>query len=305
MSSGLQPCRTNKPAGHLWDEFWREDWHTATKPFCKTSLVQRSCTTQLSLAHNGCMSPFFSRVAALQWQGRSKTVLLAFRFYTLVSAQKKTKTYPTLDWNIFFVLLELEEDAPLGRSNSAATCYSRPLISSWEKTTCLFQGNGWLDIFWGSQVAGSKTSALSVTSSRILDIWSLRVTSYRCLRGVKYQCKQNIQKTEQHLSKNLESSDLVVSTLLFRSLTTGMSQLMKFPGTNHAEVQKFIWCVFLDPKTWDLAEDPTKSPTCHVIKMHETGKIEKYPAREEWQTTKLDKEKHLSAKRGRIRDDSR
>lgn len=39
--------------------------------------------------------------------------------------------------------------------------------------------------------------------------------------------------------------------------------------------------------------------------MHETGKIEKYPAREEWQTTKLDKEKHLSAKRGRIRDDSR
>ena len=217
--------------------------------------------------------------------------------------KKKTKTYPTLDWNIFFVLLELEEDAPLGRSNSAATCYSRPLISSWEKTT--YQGNGWLDIFWGSQVAGSKTSALSVTSSRILDIWSLRVTSYRCLRGVKYQCKQNIQKTEQHLSKNLESSDLVVSTLLFRSLTTGMSQLMKFPGTNHAEVQKFIWCVFLDPKTWDLAEDPTKSPTCHVIKMHETGKIEKYPAREEWQTTKLDKEKHLSAKRGRIRDDSR
>lgn len=91
MSSGLQPCRTNKPAGHLWDEFWREDWHTATKPFCKTSLVQRSCTTQLSLAHNGCMSPFFSRVAALQWQGRSKTVLLAFRFYTLVSAQKKRR----------------------------------------------------------------------------------------------------------------------------------------------------------------------------------------------------------------------
>ena len=128
MSSGLQPCRTNKPAGHLWDEFWREDWHTATKPFCKTSLVQRSCT----LAHNGCMSLFFSRVAALQWQGRSKTVLLAFRFYTLVSAQK-------LDWNIFFVLLELEEDTPLGRSNSAATCYSRPLISSWEKQHVCFK----------------------------------------------------------------------------------------------------------------------------------------------------------------------
>lgn len=194
---------------------------------------------------------------------------LAFRFYTLVSAQNKTKTYPTLDWNIFFVLLELEEDAPLGRSNSAATCYSRPLISSWEKTTCLFQGNGWLDIFWGSQVAGSKTSALSVTSSRILDIWSLRVTSYRCLRGVKYQCKQNIQKTEQHLSKNLESSDLVVSTLLFRSLTTGMSQLMKLPGTNHAEVQKFIWCVFLDPKTWDFAEDPTKSPNLKTQQNHQ------------------------------------
>lgn len=39
--------------------------------------------------------------------------------------------------------------------------------------------------------------------------------------------------------------------------------------------------------------------------MHETVKIEKYLAREEWQTTKLEKEKDLSAKRGRIRDDSR
>ena len=41
---------------------------------------------------------------------------------------------------------------------------------------------------------------------------------------------------KKHLSKDLESSDLVVSTILLKS-NTGMSQLMKFPGTNHVEVQ--------------------------------------------------------------------
>lgn len=46
--------------------------------------------------------------------------------------------------------------------------------------------------------------------------------------GVGYQCKKEIQKTEQHLSKNLESSDLVVSTLLFRSQILGCHNSCNF-----------------------------------------------------------------------------